>query len=72
MASYLLYITALCYYLFVIWKYQIKTPMYDKSNIIVWLLIFSIRFCTINLVCENVCIKVNLCNLYERDKNNMY
>ncbi|XP_067203253.1 uncharacterized protein [Linepithema humile] len=59
MVSYLLYITAICYYLYLIWKFQMKVSTYKISQLLVWLVIYSIRFCAINLVCESVCIKAN-------------
>ncbi|XP_067203252.1 putative gustatory receptor 28b [Linepithema humile] len=57
--SYLLIITALCYYLCLIWIHQIKVSIYNMSQLIVWILIYFVRFCAINLMCENVCIKAN-------------
>jgi len=62
MATFLLHITALSYYSYLVWIYQIKMSLYkvNKSNIIIWLFMCFIKFGAINLMCESVCIKVNL------------
>ncbi|XP_067203929.1 uncharacterized protein [Linepithema humile] len=71
MVSFLLHVTAMCYYLCLIWKYQIKISTYTIFLLIIWILIYFVRFCAINLMCENVCIKANKINMVVHQLTNI-
>ncbi|XP_025266011.1 uncharacterized protein LOC112638450 [Camponotus floridanus] len=60
MASYLLFLTVLCYYLYIIlMQEQKEIQVYSWLCLSLWVFLFSVKLCAVNYICENVTIKAN-------------